>query len=70
MLQFAHYPRSCLQEANEGLQKTGHIVHSTLDNNNNVGEVKGLTFKRNCVLRRWESGTLKQTINHKVSKVN
>ena len=26
-------------------------------------------FERNCVLRRWESKTLKQIINHKVGKV-
>ena len=27
-------------------------------------------FERNCVLRRWESETLKEIISHKVDKVN
>ena len=31
---------------------------------------RGYSFERNCVLRRWESETLKLIINHKVDKVN
>ena len=31
---------------------------------------RGFSFERNCVLRRWESETLKSIINHKVDKVN
>ena len=31
---------------------------------------RGFSFERNCVLRRWESETLKLIINHRVDKVN
>ena len=31
---------------------------------------RGFSFERNCVLRRWESETLKWIINHKFDKVN
>ena len=40
---------------------------STLNGYENNSE---LSFKRSCVLRRWESETLKYIINHKVNKVN
>ena len=32
-------------------------------------EVRGFSFERNCVLRLWESETLKQIINHKLATV-
>ena len=31
---------------------------------------RGFSFERNCVLRRWESETLKWIISHKVDKVD
>ena len=31
---------------------------------------RGFSFEINCVLRRWESKTLKEIINHEVDKVN
>ena len=30
----------------------------------------GSSFKRNCVLRQWESETLKYIINHKIIKIH
>ena len=31
---------------------------------------RGLSYERNCVLRRWRSETQKKIINHRVSMVN
>ena len=38
--------------------------------NDLISNDRGYSFERNCVLRRWESETLKKIINHKVDKVN
>ena len=33
-------------------------------------KIREFSFKRNCVMRRWKSETLKWIINHEVNKVN